>query len=342
MYRFRNALNAVAIVVALLVTVASAWAQTAPAGKYAGAKYMGDGGVVHIPTNPTATSAWHFAAIQKYGLDKKHGIDIQLLPSATPTMTANLLQTGAAEVAIFSWVDLIRLRNNGVKVIGIAPFLRWGADHIIVPTDSTAKTIADLKGKKFGILSRTNLDFILNMAVAKTRYHLDPDKDFVIQEGATSLLRGLIETGALDGSQMFNNITPLMVAGGKVRILYQMKELVDSFGLPLTPELLYATSEDYAKAHPQNVRAFLAAYREGVDVLRNEDAIWDDRGKTMEMPPEAIALLRDEMRVDIWTEFAPTTQADIRKAFDFLVGQAGTAPFGFTEIPDGFITRDYD
>lgn len=339
MMRFRVSLNAFAVAfAALLATAAVASAES----KYAGAKYMGDGGIIHIPTNPTATSAWHFAAIEKYGLDKKHGISIQLLPSATPTMTANLLQTGAAEVAIFSWVDLIRLRNNGVKVIGIAPFLRWGADHIIVPKDSTAKNISDLKGKKFGILSRTNLDFILNMAVAKTRYHLDPDKDFVIQEGATSLLRGLIETGALDASQMFNNITPDMVAGGKVRILYQMKELVDSFGLPLTPELLYATSEDYAKTHPQNVRAFLAAYREGVDVLKQEDAIWDDRGKTMGMPPEAIVLLRDEMRLDIWTEFAPTTQADIRKAFDFLVEQAGTAPFGFTEVPDGFITEEYD
>lgn len=305
------------------------------------ARYMGDGGIVRLPTNQNATQMWHITAMQKYKLDKKYGFTLQIVPAATSAMTATAIQSGGADIGNFGWIDIQRLRNQGVNLFGVGPFLQWGADHVVVPADSKAKNIGDLKGKKIGVFSRTNIDWILDAALAKNKYGMDVEKDLTVHEGAVGLLRGLIESGQLDATHIYNNLTPAMVAGGKVRILYQMREIIDQLGLPETPQLLYSTTAEYAAAHPQNVRAFLAAYREGVEILKKQDDVWNEFGKVMEMTPESIILLRDEMRADLWQTFRPTTEADIKKVSEFLLKEAGPAALGFTELKDGFMTRDY-
>ena len=104
---------------------------------------------------------------------------------------------------------------------------------------------------------------------------------------------------------------------------------------------MYSTTGEYAAAHPQNVRAFLAAYREAVEILKTTDDVWNEFGKSLEMTPESILLLRDEMRADLWQTWRPTTEADIKKVAEFLLKEAGPQALGFTELKDGFMTRDF-
>lgn len=302
---------------------------------------MGDGGIVRLPTNPNATQMWHITAMQKYKLDKKYGFTLQIVPAATSAMTATAIQSGAADIGNFGWIDIQRLRNQGVNLFGVGPFLQWGADHVVVPVNSTAKNIGDLKGKKIGIFGRTNIDWILDAALAKNKYGMDVEKDLIVHEGAVGLLRGLIESGQLDAAHMYNNLTPAMVATGKVKVLFQMREIIEQLGLPETPQLMYSTTAEYAAAHPQNVRAFLAAYREGVQILKTQDDVWNEFGKQLDMTPASIELLKEEMRVDLWQTFRPTTEADIKRVAEFLLKEAGPAALGFTELKDGFMTRDY-
>jgi NitT/TauT family transport system substrate-binding protein len=256
-------------------------------------------------------------------------------------MTANAIQSGGADIGNFGWIDIQRLRNQGLNLFGVGPFLQWGADHVVVPVNSTAKNIGDLKGKKIGIFGRTNIDWILDAALAKNKYGMDVERDLTVHEGAVGLLRGLIESGQLDAAHMYNNLTPAMVATGKVKVLFQMREIIEQLGLPETPQLMYSTTAEYAAKHPQNVRAFLAAYREGVQILKTQDDVWNEFGKQLEMTPDSIELLKEEMRVDLWQTFRPTTEDDIKKVAEFLLKEAGPAALGFTELKDGFMTRDY-
>lgn len=302
---------------------------------------MGDGGTVRLPTNANATQIWHLATMQKYHLDAKHGFHLQIVPSATTQMTANAIQSGSAQIGLFGWIDIARLRKAGVKLVGFVPFLRWGADHIILAQGVQAKTIADLKGKRIGTFSRSNIDWILDEAVAKSVYHLDMERDFTVQEGGVGLLRGLIETGQLDATHMYNNLTPAIVAPGKVHVLYQIRKEIVQLGLPLVPQLLYATTDDYLAAHPQNVRAFAAAYAEAVGILDRQDDVWQDKGKALGMTPQAIVLLRDEMREDLLTKFTPADRAGIQKVLEFLLARAGPQVLGFDHLPDDFMTLDY-
>ena len=156
-----------------------------------------------------------------------------------------------------------------------------------------------------------------------------------------SLLRGLLEQGQLDASEMYNSLAPAMFASGKFRPLAQIRELIVQLGLPDAPFLLYMCDQNYATAHPANVRAFLAAFRETIEILKVDDAAWLDRGKEMKLDEQAIVPFRDAARKDLIGKFAPTTEADIRKTFDLLLATAGTGVLGLSELPAGFMTLDY-
>ena len=80
------------------------------------------------------------------------------------------------------------MKNAGVKVVGIAPFLIWGADFSLVPANSPIRTLGDLKGKKIGVSSRNNLDCVVMRAVARKAYKFDLEKEASFTEGAPSLL----------------------------------------------------------------------------------------------------------------------------------------------------------
>jgi ABC-type nitrate/sulfonate/bicarbonate transport system substrate-binding protein len=133
-----------------------------------------------------------------------------------------------------------------------------------------------------------------------------------------------------------------MTVTGKFRVLYQMRDLMAPLGLDGdVPFLFHAASETYAAAHPANVRAYLAAYREAVQILNVNDEIWMETGRIQKMADAAIPPLRDEMRADLMSRFEPDTEASIRKMFDILLATAGPKVLGMSKLPDVFMTMQY-
>jgi NitT/TauT family transport system substrate-binding protein len=263
------------------------------------------------------------------------------VPTATTQTAIMAVQAGSADVGTFGWNDMGRMINGGVKVIGVAPFLRWGADFIVVPTHSKIKTLADLKGKKVGALSKTALNWIIMRAVGEKVYGIDLEKEATPYEGSPTLLRGLIENGQLDATHIFNSVEPSMVATGKFRPLVKISDLVHMFGLPDTPFLLYAFDVKYVTAKPENVKAFVAAYEDAVKILRSDDEVWLEHGKQLGFTNAVSALFRREARTDIWLDFASGTEADIRHVFDVLLPIAGAEALGISALPDHFMTVEY-
>jgi NitT/TauT family transport system substrate-binding protein len=305
------------------------------------AEIIGDGGKIRLLYSPSGTNSFPPFVIRKLGLDKKYGFELQTVPQATTQTGITAIQAGGAEFGTFGWNDIQRMKNAGIKVVGVAPFLRWGADFSLVPVNSSIQTFGDLKGKRFGVTSRTTLNYIVERALTQKISKFDLEKDANIVEGAPALLRGLAEQGQLDATEMFNSLTPAMITTGKFRVLAKVSDLVHQLGLPDTPFLLYTVEASYAAAHPGNVKAFLAAYRDAVEILRSDDAVWLERGKEMKMSEEAAALFRQEARTDVWTTFAPDTEANIRKTFDVLLDTAGPAILGINELSHGFMTLEY-
>jgi NitT/TauT family transport system substrate-binding protein len=258
----------------------------------------GDGGTVRLLYSEFGSNSFPATLMKKFELDRKHGIVIELVPSASDKVRMATLQAGGAEVATLDWGDVARMRKAGVDIVGVSPFLRLGADFSVVPVNSPIKTLGDLKGKKFGVYNRNSLDFILERAVAKAKHQVDLDKETTIQEGAAPLMWALMDQGQLDATEAFNSVAPAMIATGKYRALAKVSDLVTRLGLPETPYLFYAFNGAWVKAHPQNTRAFVAAYHDVIDLLRTNDQVWIDRGAEMKMSPDVAAGFRTEARGD--------------------------------------------
>jgi ABC-type nitrate/sulfonate/bicarbonate transport system substrate-binding protein len=316
-------------------------AQAAAKPAVAGSAVKGDGGKIRLLFNQPGTNSFPPFVIRKFQLDKKYGFELQPVPTATTQTMTVAMQSGGAEIGMFGWNDLARIRNAGVKVIGVAPFLRWGADFIVVQKNSPIQTLGDLKGKRVGTGARNALNWIVMRAVILKDDKFDVERESTVQEGAPNLLWGLLENGQLDATHIFNSMTPSMIATGKFRVLAKVSTLVNQFGLPDTPFLLYSADSAYAAAHPENVKAFLAAYRDAIQILMTDDSVWLERGKELQMSEEVASLFRSEARTDLWSKFGPTTETDIRKVFTALLAAAGPEVLGLSALPEGFMTLDY-
>lgn len=301
----------------------------------------GDGGAVRLLYSPFGTNSFPPFVMRKYALDRKYGFELQLINAPTTQIRVTSLTSKSAELATIDWIDITRLRNGGVSVIGIAPFLRWGADFIVTTKDSPLKTIGDLKAKRVGTYSRVGMNWVVARTVAQTKYGFDLEKEAQVQEGAVPLLAGLLENGQLDATETFNSMVPAMVSTGKFRPLVKISELVHQLGLPDVPFLMYAAEAGYAAAHPANLKAFVAAYREAVGILRTDDAIWIEHGREMKMTDEVAALFRGEARTDVMLDFGPSTEGDIRKVFATLLDAAGPEIIGASRLPDDFMTMAF-
>jgi len=141
---------------------------------------------------------------------------------------------------------------------------------------------------------------------------------------------------------MYGDYTPEMVAGGKYRLLSLIKDYVEQLGIPDAPYSVLAARMDYAAQHAQNVKAFLAAYREAVGILMSDDAVWVEESKPLNIiDPGMVAKLREQTRPLFVPKFGPDTEADIHKTFDVLLKTSGPSPLGMAQLPDGFLTLEY-
>jgi len=328
----RNVLTSLASLTALSLAATPLMAQTTP---------MGDGSVIRLMTSPAGTQSFPPFVIERFGLDEKYGFQLEIVPSGNSTATINGMVSGAAEMAIFDWVTLSRLRVNEVPVIGVVPFVTY-VNTVIVPADSPATTVADLAGMRIGALNVKSFDWIMLTAAALAA-GVDLTEGSEVIEGAPTLMRGMLEQGQLDVILQYGSLTPDTVLDGRFRVMATIRDLALAAGLPEMSYLLYAANSDWAAANPDNVAAFAAAYRESVEILLTDDQVWVDQAVgNMGMNPASAELMRDQLRTEFMTHFSDDQNEVYQTTFDTLFPIAGEEVFGFSQMPAAVVTMDFN
>ena len=98
---------------------------------------------------------------------------------------------------------------------------------------------------------------------------------------------------------------------------------------------------EYERENPQNAAAFAAAYREVVDILKSDDAVWVEGGRSLNLAPEALVLFRDQVRGDILRTFTPDMNGALSRTFDIVKGELGAEALGFETMPAELLTLRY-
>jgi len=322
----RRLTGPIAAVTALMVAAGAAWADDLPTLRAA---------VLKI-----GTVNWELQTIKENGLDAKHGFDLVVEPYADNGATRVALEGGEADMAVADWIWVARQRAAGKDYVAI-PYSK-AVGGLVVPGESDAETLADLKGGKIGIAGGPlDKSWLILRAYAEREYGVDLKAETEQVFGAPPLIFKAGVSGETDGAINFWHFLAKMKAGG-MRELVSTDEASAALGLdPDIPLLSYILKESFVAENPGLAKAMYAASREAKEMLRDDDAAWEDIRPIMNARTDAeFEALRDDWRAGIP---APgNVDADAANAFlalmaelggEELVGAATTLPEGtFAEV----------
>ena len=198
-------------------------------------------------------------------LKKETGLEVQFTPVTDYAAVVEGLATGKIDLAWlggFTYVQA-RLRTNG----GATPIVQRAEDEkftsrFIVPADSPAKTLADLKGKTFAFGSPSSTSGSLMPRFYLLKAGIDPERDFksVAFSGAHDatvafVASGRAEAGVLNASVMDKLVETNNPNAAKVRVLAVTPPYYDynwTVRPNLDPAITKKITEAFLKLDPAN------------------------------------------------------------------------------------------
>ena len=199
------------------------------------------------------------------GAFKEVGLDARLVYiSGGPVLTQALL-AGDLQIGFANGGSAIRATQSGadVLIIGIA------VDRFIfsVISKPEIRTVAELKGKKFGIIRLGGATDVA-ASIALQRNGLVPGKDVtLLQIGGTAEILAALRGGNIDAGTLSPPTTWRAEKLG-------FRELVDITALGVSyPNPAIVTTKTYARSHAEEVHKFMRAYATGAKRMKTNEAV---------------------------------------------------------------------
>ena len=111
--------------------------------------------IIYNLTSPTPTvaEAPHASVPAVLGLWKEAGLDVEVNPTSGSTQAVQLVTAGTSNFTMATVEPLIIGKQKGAKLVAIYNHVREPIYTVAVTTDSPIKTLAEVKGKRLGVLS---------------------------------------------------------------------------------------------------------------------------------------------------------------------------------------------
>ncbi|MBC9071752.1 ABC transporter substrate-binding protein [Thauera sp. CAU 1555] len=274
------------------------------------------------------TVSWELDVIRHHGLDRKHGVALEVVELANKDATAIALQGGAVDMIVTDWLWVSRQRDAGADYTFVAYSEASGA--VMVRPDGGIRSLADLAGKRIGVAgSALDKSWLLLRAHALRSTGRDLKDSARPAYAAPPLLNEKFLQGELDAVLNFWQYAARLEAQGMVPLI-QVQDLLAGLGVPgRLPLIGYVFSERFAAAQPDAVRGFIAASRAAQAVLRDSDAEWTRlQPLTGAKDAATLAALRDGFRRGIPSGSAAEHQAAIAAAYRVLAETGGAVLVG--------------
>jgi NitT/TauT family transport system substrate-binding protein len=264
------------------------------------------------------TVSWVLDTIQRNGLDKAEGIELDVMPLASTDATAVGLQGGSADIIATDWLWVSRERTGGADFT-FAPFTT-ALGAIMVPPDSPIKTLTDLKGKKLGVAGGPiDKSWLLIVAYALRTANFDLRSETRQVFGAPPLLAEKAKQGEIDAVLNFWPYAARLEAAG-FKQLIGIEDVVSELGAKGEVAMVgYVFSEAWAKENIQAVEGFLRAAAKADELLATSNEAWDAIRPSMRAEDDAtFEALRRRYREGIPERSTAENESDAKVLYQFL------------------------
>ncbi|MBY6113919.1 ABC transporter substrate-binding protein [Mameliella alba] len=301
---------------------------------------MADTPVLRAAVLKFGTVNWELDSIQHNGFDAANGFDLQVQGVAGGSAAQVAFQGGQADVIVSDWLWVARQRAAGKDYVFI-PYSK-AVGGVMVPGDSPAQSLADLKGGKIGIAGGPlDKSWLILRAYTLQQDGFDLADETEQVFGAPPLIFKTGLSGDLEGAINFWHFMAKMEAGG-MRKLIDVSDAAQALGLdPETPLLGYVMRGETLRDNPELVHGLAAASRAAKDLLAADDAEWDRLRPRMNAKTDAqFAALKAGFRAGIPAPGPVDEEAAdrmLRLMADFggeeLLGKATALPEGLFVQP---------
>ncbi len=319
------------IIYALSVTVLNLLLVMVPA--------TADNAVLRAAVLKVGTVNWELDTITHYGLDKKNGFELKAIPMAGNPATRIAFQGGEADVVVADWIWVARQRAAGKDFVFI-PYSK-SVGGLMVPAESGAKTLADLKGQKIGIAGGpVDKSWLILRAYAEKEHGIDLAAETEQVFGAPPLIFKTALKGQTAGAINFWHFTAKMKAKG-MRELVSVSAAAKSLGLdPDMPLLGYVVRGELMRDNPDLVYGLISASRAAKKILATDEAAWDRLRPIMRAKDDAIfAALKSGFKAGIPAPGA-IDEEKAGEMLSFMARLGGSKLVGAaTTLPEGVFVR---
>lgn len=276
-------------------------------------------GVLRIASVKFGSLAWLLETIRAEGLDKKHGVALQVVETATNQSSPVALFGGTADVVVTDWPWALRQRSQG-EMVRFAPFsAALGA--VIVPANSPIQSLKDLAGKKLGVAgSSSDKSWLILQAYARQKLGFDLGTNVQPQYSAAPLLNEQLKDGRLDAILNFWTFAARLEAQGYRRLI-AMSDVLSELAIDPQPALVgfIWKAADTPKLQTE-IDAFLAAAAEANAKLVADDAVWGRLKPLMKAADDKeLALLRTAYRSGVRGPWSARDMESAEKIMKLLV-----------------------
>jgi NitT/TauT family transport system substrate-binding protein len=284
------------------------------------------------------TVNWELNVIKEHKLDEKYNINIDITYLTNKNASAIALMSNAVDMIVTDWVWVSRQRDKG-KDFSLIPY-STAAGAIMVPEDSSIKTIEDLKNSQIGIAGGSiDKSWILIRAFTMKVHGYDLADLIEPAYAAPPLINGMVQKGELDGALNYWNYTARLQALNFRKII-SVEDILSKIGIGDTLPLIgYVFSQKWAQNNEEAVKGFIAASNEAREILKTNDSEWERiKNITGAKNAETLIALRDGFRKGIPKENFSTYKNAIQNAFKILAEIGGKDLVGNSkQLSDGVI-----
>lgn len=282
--------------------------------------------------------SWEVQTIRDLGLDQKHGFVMTPIVLPTPSTAQIALKANKVDAIAADWLWVSGARSRGEDYT-IAPIYGF-AGSLLVKSSSPVQGLADLKGRRLGIIGGPDdATWLMLQAQAQKVEGFDLAAETQQIHASPEALEQALANGKIDALVMDWPFEVLR-RRADLREVASMATAQTALSLdPAQPTEGYVLRSGWVGENPDLAQGFLAAAAEARGILATDDAQWEQLRKRTGAADDATF---DELRADYRAGIAQSWDADKAQALFTTLSevQGGKLTGGASAIAEGTIRKD--